>query len=132
MQFPPRTIALGVGYRGTGFHGWQYQNESTPTIQASLESALSIVADEPIRVSCAARTDAGVHATQQVVLFQTHAIRPLKAWIMGTNAHPPDTISINWSREVPAEFNARYSATARRYFYLVVSLNIRSALFSDM
>lgn len=126
------TIALGISYQGSGFHGWQYQGETIPTIQFSLEHALSIVADTPVRVTCAGRTDAGVHATQQVIQFQTEAIRPLKAWVMGTNAHLPDTISITWSREVAAEFDARFSATARRYFYLIVSDRIRSGLFPDM
>ena len=126
------SIALGVSYQGTGFHGWQYQNETTPTIQAALERALGIVADEAIRISCAGRTDAGVHATQQVIQFQTRSVRPLKAWVLGTNAQLPDAVSINWSREVPAEFNVRYSATARRYFYLIYSHRIRSALFREM
>ncbi|MFT5209612.1 MAG: tRNA pseudouridine38-40 synthase [Flavobacterium sp.] len=126
------SFALGVSYCGADFHGWQYQNESLPTVQAELERALSEVAAEPIRVTCAGRTDSGVHATNQVVNFQTAAKRPLKAWVMGTNANLPDTISVNWSREVSDEFNARHSARARRYLYLINNNSVRSALFPKM
>ena len=126
------SLALGVSYCGADFHGWQYQNELIPTVQAELERALSEIAAEPIRVTCAGRTDSGVHATNQIVNFKTTAERPLKAWVMGANAHLPDTISVNWSREVPDEFNSRHSARARRYFYLIHNNSVRSALFPQM
>jgi len=126
------TIALGVSYKGSDFHGWQYQNDSILTVQLALEKALSKVADESVRVDCAGRTDSGVHATNQVVQFKTNANRPLKAWVFGTNAHLPDSVSVTWSRSVSPEFHARHSAVARRYFYLVYCNKIRSALFSEM
>jgi tRNA pseudouridine38-40 synthase len=125
-------LALGVSYCGAEYHGWQFQKDSIPTVQAEIERALSEVAAEPIRVICAGRTDSGVHATHQVVNFQTSAIRPLQAWVMGVNANLPDSISVNWSREVPAEFNARHSARARRYVYLIHNNSVRSALFPTM
>jgi len=126
-----KTIALGISYIGAGFHGWQYQNTSTPTIQAEIERSLSEIAAETIKVTCAGRTDSGVHATKQVVHFQTAASRPLKAWVKGTNALLPDSISVDWSQEVISDFSARFSANARRYFYLIYNNDIRSALFSE-
>ncbi|MBV1879354.1 MAG: tRNA pseudouridine(38-40) synthase TruA [Pseudomonadales bacterium] len=125
-----QSVALGVSYYGNEFHGWQYQNETLPTVQGKLESALSIVADEAVRVVCAGRTDARVHATKQVVHFETRVSRPLKAWVFGVNAHLPDAIAVNWSRTVPTVFNARFSASARRYFYLIFNARIRSGLFA--
>lgn len=124
------TIALGIAYQGTCYHGWQYQGESISTVQKSLQNALSVVADEAIHVTCAGRTDTGVHATKQVVHLQTMKNRPERAWVKGTNAHLPDDISVNWSKQVSIDFNARYSATARRYAYVVYTNPIRSALFS--
>jgi len=91
-----------------------------------------MVADEPIQVTCAGRTDTGVHATKQVVHLQTTKNRPERAWVKGTNAHLPDDISVNWSKVVSTDFNARHSANARRYAYVVYTNSIRSALFSDM
>ena len=88
------------------------------------------MADEPIQVTCAGRTDTGVHATNQVVNFLTTNNRPHKAWIMGANAHLPDEVSVTWSVEVDEEFSARHSASARRYLYLVYPSRRRSALFS--
>ena len=88
-----RNIALGIEYDGSRFYGWQRQ-ENVPTIQQHLEEALSKVADEPITVNCAGRTDAGVHAVHQVVNFRTRAIRPDKAWFMGSNAHLPDADTV--------------------------------------
>ncbi|HIG40513.1 MAG TPA: tRNA pseudouridine(38-40) synthase TruA [Gammaproteobacteria bacterium] len=125
-------MALGVSYSGESFHGWQFQGDSIATVQACLETALSKVADKPVRVACAGRTDSGVHATKQVVHFQSDVDRPLKAWVMGTNAHLPDSVSVTWSREVPSEFNARHSARARRYVYLIYDQRIRSALFPNL
>lgn len=124
-------IALGVSYRGTDFHGWQFQNTSIATVQMAVEKALSVVADHPVQVTCAGRTDAGVHATKQVVHFETQSTRSTKAWTQGVNAHLPDQISIDWSSEVPADFDARHSAVARRYYYLILNRRLRSGLHSE-
>lgn len=126
------TFALGIAYQGTRYHGWQYQGESTPTIQLAVQAALNVVADEPVQVTCAGRTDTGVHATKQVVHLNTTKQRSEKAWVMGTNAHLPDDISVVWARSVASDFNARHSAVARRYCYVVYTSPIRSALFSGM
>lgn len=97
-----------------------------------LEGALSKVADQPIRVTCAGRTDAGVHATWQMVHFNTDSSRPLKAWVFGANSHLPDAIAVNWAQHVPPRFDARFSATARRYLYLIHNHPVRSALMNDL
>lgn len=121
-------IALGIEYDGSNFCGWQMQSHGTRTVQGELEKALSIVADEPIQVVCAGRTDTGVHATGQVVHFDTQAVRQDKAWILGVNAHlPSDTASI-WSAAVDDDFSARFTATARQYRYVILNRQARSAV----
>ncbi len=114
---PGVTIALGLEYDGGAFHGFQAQR-GVPTVQETLESALSEVADEPVRVTAAGRTDTGVHATQQVVSFPTHADRPLDAWRRGVNALMNKAVAVTWSRRATDGFNARFDATARRYVYI--------------
>lgn len=123
--------ALGIAYEGASYHGWQFQNADVATVQLHLEKALSIVADDPVSVVCAGRTDAGVSATKQVVSFATNSSRPDKAWVRGVNAHLPDDISVTWVASVDAEFSARHSATARRYLYLIYPSKVRHALFAS-
>lgn len=120
-------IALGLEYDGTGFAGWQIQ-VGARTVQGQLEQALSRVADRPVGVMCAGRTDAGVHATGQVVHFETEALRDLRAWVLGTNAHLPAEVSVCWAREVRPDFHARFSATERHYRYVVANRETRPAL----
>ena len=112
-----RYFALGVEYDGTSYSGYQRQAEAQ-TVQAELERALSSIAAEPITVVAAGRTDRGVHATQQVVSFETSAERPDRAWVVGVNSLLPNTIGITWVREVSANFSARFSALWRRYIYV--------------
>ncbi|MFF7706796.1 tRNA pseudouridine(38-40) synthase TruA [Pseudomonas sp. NPDC007930] len=120
-------IALGVEYKGSRYSGWQRQASGVPSVQLALERALSKVAASPISVVCAGRTDAGVHACGQVVHFDTQAVRPDKAWVMGTNAELPHDISVTWMRQMPADFHARFKATARRYRYVIYNDPIRPA-----
>ena len=122
-------IALGIEYDGNGFHGWQRQSVLS-TVQSSLEDALSTIADEPIELFCAGRTDAGVHAIGQVVHFDTNAKRDSRAWIMGTNAHLPSGISVQWAEEVDESFHARYSALSRCYRYIIYNYPSRPALLA--
>lgn len=96
-----------------------------------MQKALSLVADHPVTVICAGRTDAGVHATNQVIHFESNTSRELKAWIMGGNTHLPASISVTWAREVSSSFDARHSATSRRYLYLIVNNKVRSALMPE-
>jgi tRNA pseudouridine38-40 synthase len=124
-------IALGVEYNGSKFHGWQLQEQSK-TIQATLEMALSKIADETISIFCAGRTDAGVHATNQVVHFDTSKNRKLDAWVLGTNCHLPSTIRVQWARQVADGFHARFSALSRRYHYLIYNHSVKSALLSEL
>ncbi|MDH3315872.1 MAG: tRNA pseudouridine(38-40) synthase TruA [Gammaproteobacteria bacterium] len=119
-------IALGLEYDGREFHGFETQPNGR-TVQACLEAALSRVADQAVKVICAGRTDAGVHALGQIVHFVSQAERPLNAWVFGANSNLPEDVSVNWSRAVPEEFHARFSATARRYRYLILNRATRPA-----
>lgn len=121
-------IALGIEYDGTAFHGWQIQQPKVRTIQGCLEQAIGEVADRPVNLICAGRTDAGVHATAQVVHFDTEAERPPRAWIFGTNSNLPPEIAVSWAQPVPETFHARFSARARRYRYVIFNRPVRSAL----
>ncbi|MBE8168332.1 MAG: tRNA pseudouridine(38-40) synthase TruA [Shewanella sp.] len=120
-------IALGIEYYGNNYCGWQRQLE-VDSVQAQLEKALSKVANEPIRVQCAGRTDTGVHATGQIVHFETTADRKLSAWTLGVNASLPDDIAVRWSKEVDESFHARFSATARRYRYVIYNHQFRPGI----
>ncbi len=120
-------IALGIEYDGSRFCGWQVQ-AGTRTVQGCLEPALAKVADHPVRVVCAGRTDTGVHALGQVVHFDTTARRPLHAWVFGTNTHLPPDVCVRWAREVPVDFHARYGALRRQYRYVIFNHRVRPAL----
>ena len=124
-------IALGVEYDGSRYCGWQMQSHGTRTVQHEIEKALSIVADHAVRVVCAGRTDTGVHATGQVVHFDTHAERKLKAWVMGVNTQLPDDVCVHWARPVNEDFSARFSATMRSYRYVIQQRAARPALYSQ-
>ncbi|MDX9736903.1 MAG: tRNA pseudouridine(38-40) synthase TruA [Azonexus sp.] len=121
-------IALGVEYFGQPFHGWQSQ-AGGGTVQDALEAALAAIAGEPVAALCAGRTDAGVHAIQQVVHFDTGARRPLTAWVRGVNSHLPEGVAVRWAQEVDATFHARFSAQARRYRYLLLNRAQRPGLW---
>ncbi len=121
-------IALGVEYDGTDFHGWQFQGD-VRSVQECLEAALSKVADEPVRVHCAGRTDTGVHASGQVVHFDTSAVRSDRSWVLGTNVNLPGDVCVSWAREVPEDFHARFSAVGRHYRYRIINRGTRSALW---
>ncbi len=119
--------AVAIEYDGSAYSGWQTQ-QSLPTIQGLVESALSGVAAERIEVVCAGRTDAGVHARWQIAHFDTNVTRPMRGWVMGANTELPRDISLTWARPVPLHFHARYSAEARTYRYLILNRPVRSAL----
>lgn len=123
-------IALGVEYDGSRFHGWQTQQAGVRTVQLMLEKALSRVANEPVSVVCAGRTDTGVHATGQVVHFDTMASRPDHGWVMGANIHLPQDVSVLWARQVPDSFHARFSATGRTYRYWIINRLSRPAVMA--
>jgi len=120
-------IALALEYDGSRFLGWQTQ-PGGGTVQDTLEAALATIAGERIQLTCAGRTDRGVHALEQVVHFEVAAQRPESAWVRGVNALLPESVAVQWSREVPAEFHARYAARARTYRYVLVNRAVRPAL----
>ena len=122
-------VALGVEYNGHEYYGWQAQR-GLPTIQETLQTALAKIANEDIFLHCAGRTDAGVHATGQVVHFDTRAKRHVDAWIWGTNTHLPPSIVVRWARHVDYHFHARFTAVARRYRYIIFNHPIRPAILS--
>ncbi len=125
-----RRIALGVEYDGRSFAGFQVQKFAVDTVQGSLEKVLSSIANEPITLVCAGRTDAGVHATGQVVHFDTLAERPERAWRMGVNTQLPDSISVRWAMEVSPGFHARFSAQSRTYRYLIDNQRSRPGILN--
>ena len=120
-------FAAGLEYDGTAYAGWQAQR-GAPSVQERAERAFSRIADSPVELVCAGRTDAGVHARLQVAHFDTDAVRPLRGWVLGANTHLPRDISVAWVVPVPAHFHARYSAEARTYRYFIFNRNVRSAL----
>jgi tRNA pseudouridine38-40 synthase len=117
-------IAALIEYDGSPFNGWQLQNNGR-SIQGCVEAALSKVADEPIRVTVAGRTDAGVHAAGQVIHFDTNVHRTNHAWVRGAVSNLPTEVALLWAGEVDAEFHARFSATGRHYDYVILNRAIR-------
>jgi tRNA pseudouridine38-40 synthase len=123
-------IALGLEYDGTEFAGWQAQTHAQG-IQSVVETALSSVADHQITITCAGRTDAGVHACMQVVHFDTQAKRTERAWVRGANTQLPDSVGLLWAREVADDFHARYAALARSYRYVILNRAPRPTLMRN-
>ena len=124
-------VALGVGYRGQAYQGWQSQAGGR-TVQDRLEHALARFADRPIRTLCAGRTDAGVHAINQVVHFDTEVERAPFSWVRGSNRFLPDDIAVQWCLPVAEAFHARNLARGRRYRYLLLESPVRPALESGL
>jgi tRNA pseudouridine38-40 synthase len=126
-------LALGVEYDGTAFSGWQRltrpgEQGGEPTLQAALEDALGSVADAPVATVCSGRTDAGVHASCNVVHFDTPVVRDARGWVLGTTSRLPHAISVLWCVPVAEDFNARFCAVARRYRYRILNRSVRPAL----
>jgi tRNA pseudouridine38-40 synthase len=121
-------IAAGVEYDGTRFSGWQHQANGR-SVQDCVEAALSKVADRPVQVVCAGRTDAGVHAVGQVIHFDTGAERTERSWVLGANVNLPEDVSLLWARYVDEDFHARFGARARSYRYLILNRWVRPAAF---
>lgn len=123
-------IALGIEYDGSAYSGWQAQTGSR-TVQGCVEHALSRVADHPVRVVCAGRTDAGVHAAGQIVHFDSEAPRTPRAWVLGANSNLPPDIAVQWMQAVDDGFHARFRAQARSYRYVILNRPVRSALHRE-
>lgn len=124
-------LAVGLEYRGTHYFGWQHQRQ-VPGIETYLQKAISYVANEPVALVCAGRTDRGVHATQQVVHFDTSAERDPYHWVLGINTQLPPDIRVLWVKAVSCEFHARYSATARTYRYVITQSHVKPGLLHGL
>ncbi|MFC3120197.1 tRNA pseudouridine(38-40) synthase TruA [Agaribacter flavus] len=122
-------VALGIEYQGEAFKGWQRQ-ANVSSVQGNIERCLAGILTEKVDVVCAGRTDAGVHATNQVVHFDTDKTRPVSAFTLGMNANLPSTIAVRWAQEVKSDFHARFSATARRYRYIIFNHTLRPGILS--
>ncbi len=123
-------IALGIEYDGSRFCGWETQH-GVRTVQQSVCDALSKVAGLRVRVVCAGRTDARVHACCQVVHMDCAVARPMRAWVFGGNANLPPDVSIIWARPVPESFHARFSAHSRHYRYVILNRPVRPAVLGS-
>ena len=120
-------LALGIEYEGTEWSGWQSQ-PSRNTVQDHFEEALEKFSLEKIKVICAGRTDAGVHAKEQVVHFDTNLNRERHSWLRGINSFLPASINVKWVKSVPSDFHARFSAKSRKYSYSILNQKVRSSL----
>jgi len=120
-------IALGLEYDGSRFLGWQTQ-PGGGTVQDALQAALGTIAGAEVGVTCAGRTDRGVHALEQVAHFDVGVTRPESAWVRGVNAVLPESVAVQWALEMPPEFHARYAARARTYRYVLLNRAVRPAL----
>ena len=121
---------MGVEYDGTHFHGWQTQADAR-TVQEALETALARVANHAVKLHCAGRTDAGVHALEQVIHFDTSAQRSERSWVLGANVNLPPDVAVRWACPVDDSFHARYRAIARHYRYQILMRRTRSPLARD-
>lgn len=121
-------IVLGLEYDGSAFHGWQIQ-PAGGTVQNAVQTALLEIAGEPLSVVCAGRTDAGVHATGQVVHFDCTAERPPSAWVRGVNTFLPPAVAVRWAQQVDDGFHARFSAHGRCYRYVLINRAQRSGVW---
>lgn len=120
-------IALGIEYDGTDFLGWQRLSHGA-TVQGALEQALSFVAAHPLEVTCAGRTDAGVHGRCQVVHFDTEVRREPRSWVLGACSRLPASVAVLWAQPVAGDFHARFAARSRRYRYRILNRPVRAAL----
>jgi len=120
-------LALGVSYRGSAYRGWQSQ-PGGQTVQDALEAALSAFVGQPVATVCAGRTDAGVHAFNQVVHLDSPVDREPFSWLRGTNRHLPADIALQWAQPVAADFHARFHARGRRYRYVLLEAPLRPSL----
>ncbi|REG83295.1 tRNA pseudouridine(38-40) synthase TruA [Marinomonas pollencensis] len=123
-----KKVVLIIEYDGSAYKGWQAQKYDVPSVQENLEKALSVIANHKVSVVCAGRTDSGVHASAQVVHFETEVERSERSWTLGVNTHLPSDISVVAARYVDEAFHARFSALSRRYRYVIYQSALRPAL----
>ncbi|MEX0951198.1 MAG: tRNA pseudouridine(38-40) synthase TruA [Gammaproteobacteria bacterium] len=124
-------IAMGLEYCGRDFNGWQRLKKGR-SVQGCVESAISRIANHEIKLGCAGRTDSGVHASHQVIHFDTDAKRSAHAWVMGTNSNLPADVSILWAKFVDTDFHARFSAVGRSYRYVILNRMSRPGMLQGL
>jgi tRNA pseudouridine38-40 synthase len=129
MMHPVRHVKLTVAYDGTAYVGWQVQPNGT-TIQGTVENVLAQILQEPVRVRAAGRTDAGVHAREQVVDFADAGVRDLETIVHGGNALLPPDIRILSASVVPETFDAMRHATEKAYRYFLYLSPVDSPFLS--
>ncbi len=113
-------IACGIEYDGTDYHGFQRQPENHgQTAQGVIEAAIVRISGEMSVVHGAGRTDAGVHASGQVIHFHTNMQLPPQVWLKALNANLPPAVAVKWSQEMSERFHARFSALSRSYRYTI-------------
>jgi tRNA pseudouridine38-40 synthase len=125
-------LALGIDFNGSAYRGWQTQQAGIRSVQETLEQAIAKVANHPVTVIAAGRTDAGVHASGMVAHFDTGAERSTRNWLLGVNTQLPADIALRWITPVSDDFHARFKAVARRYRYVIYNHPLRSSLLADM
>lgn len=124
-------FAVGIEYSGLAYCGWQRQPHCD-SVQQAVEAAISFVANHPVELGCAGRTDSGVHAIEQVAHFESDSKRSERAWMLGSNSKLPKDIRLKWVVPVDDSFHARFGATAREYRYVVLNTPVASAIFSHL
>lgn len=123
--------ALGLEYNGSNYSGWQRQKDRS-SVQAELEKGLSQVANQEVSVTCAGRTDAGVHATNQVVHFDTDVSRTIYSWVKGVNSNLPHDVRVQWVKSVDDNFHARFKAVMRGYRYILSNQSEKPAILNGL
>ncbi|AFA41291.1 tRNA pseudouridine synthase A [Wigglesworthia glossinidia endosymbiont of Glossina morsitans morsitans (Yale colony)] len=123
-------FAACVQYNGNKYCGWQIQKKSA-SIQIEIENALTKFSGSKITTYCSGRTDAKVHAICQIIHFSTHIIRSNRQWMLGVNTYLPYDIAVIWIIPVKKNFHARYSATSRRYVYVIYNHIVRPGIFQE-
>lgn len=118
-------VVLAFEYDGRDFHGWQMQKSGVRSVEAELARAVGRVANHPVELVCAGRTDAGVHASYQIAHFETPSVRNLRSWVMGINTALPDDIAVHWAGQGTGDFHARFTAIYRRYRYIIYNHPVR-------
>lgn len=121
-------VALAFEYDGRGFHGWQLQKSGVRSVEANLAAAVAKVANHPVDLVCAGRTDAGVHSSYQVAHFETSSVRNLRSWVMGINTAVSNDIAVHWAGNGVDDFHARFSAFYRRYRYVIYNHPVRPGI----
>lgn len=125
-----KTWVLGIEYQGTNYHGWQVQYDAS-TVQAEVEKVLSKIMEYDVKIQCAGRTDKGVHAINQVVSFPFKVDRPDAAFLLGANSYLPKDIKVTFVKKINEGFDARFSALAREYVYVIYNNKTRPAILND-